>query len=95
MPLGPIIFEWSTRKAALNWRKHGVRFDEAQTAFDDNNALILPDEWHSDDEPREILIGYSRLERLLFVSFVQRTTGRVRLISARRANRKERQDYEE
>lgn len=91
----PTIFEWSTRKAAVNSRKHHVTFDEAETSFGDDHAVIVPDDLHSDEEPREILIGYSLRRRLLFVSFVQRTPDRIRLISARLANRKERQEYEE
>lgn len=89
MPPHALIFEWSHRKAALNRRRHHVAFDEAETVFDDEYALVLPDELHSRDEPREILIGYSHHRRLLFVSFVQRTPDRVRIISARLVNRKE------
>ncbi len=88
-------FEWSVRKAAANLRKHGVSFEEATTCFDDPHALIFADEDHTDDEPREILIGYSNRNRLLFVSFVQRSANRVRLISTRHADAQERRDYEE
>lgn len=90
-----IEFEWSDRKAASNLRKHGVSFDEAQTAFDDDHALVFDDEPHSDDEPREILIGYSNKNRLLFVSFIQRVYDLVRIVSARKADSEERKKYEE
>ncbi len=87
-------FEWSTSKAAANQKKHGIGFEEAETVFDHPHALILPDEYHSDDESREILIGYSARNRLLFVSFVERAPNRIRIIRARLADRKERRDYE-
>ena len=90
-----IEFAWSDHKAAANLKKHGVSFDEAETAFDDEHALIIPDEIHSDDEPREVLIGYSTRHRLLFISFVQRADDSLRIISARRADRMEREKYEE
>lgn len=95
MPDDAIRFEWSDRKAVQNLRKHRVSFAEAETVFDDDHALILPDEWHVDDEPREIIIGYSYRHRLLFVAFIERAINRIRLISARLANRKERQAYGE
>lgn len=52
-----IEFEWSDDKAETNLQKHGVTFEEASTAFNDEFAYIQEDEWHSDDEPREWLIG--------------------------------------
>jgi len=88
-------FEWDENKAALNSRKHGVRFDEATSVFADPLAVIFDDEEHSREETREILIGHSVLERLLLVSFTQRGGDVVRIISARKATRKERRDYEE
>jgi uncharacterized DUF497 family protein len=75
-------------------KKHGVGFEEATTCFDDPYAVIFADEDHADDEPREILIGYSTNNRLVFVSFVQRSAERVRIISTRRADAQERQTYE-
>ena len=50
-------FEWDARKAAANVKKHGVSFDEASTAFSDENALLIPDPDHSEDEARFILTG--------------------------------------
>ncbi len=91
----PLVFEWDLRKARINQRKHGVSFDEACTVFDDTGATIFPDEDHSDGEEREIIVGYSILDRVLLVSFTERSVGRVRIISARKATRREQKDYEE
>ena len=88
-------FEWDERKAVANLSKHKVSFEEAQTVFYDPLACIFDDEWHSTDEPREIIIGHSNSNRLLLVSFTERDAGLVRIISARRATRWERRDYEE
>jgi uncharacterized DUF497 family protein len=94
-PIGNYEFEWSARKAAGNARKHGIRFKEAEIAFNDDFGMIFDDEWHSDNEPREILIGYSNRNRLLVVSFIQRGDNRIRIVSARKADGKEQQFYEE
>jgi uncharacterized DUF497 family protein len=75
--------------------KHGVAFDEATTVFADPLAVIFDDEEHSQDEIREIIVGHSILERLLLVSFTQRDEDIVRIISARKATKRERRDYEE
>lgn len=87
--------EWDPEKANLNFKNHGVRFEEAETAFDDPYARIIDDPDHSLDEHREIIIGYSHLNRLLFVSFTERHPNLIRIISARKANPKERRTYEE
>jgi uncharacterized DUF497 family protein len=73
----PLLFEWDLRKAKSNLRKHRVSFDEACTVFDDPGATIFPDEDHSNGEEREIVVGYSILERVLLVSFVERSADRV------------------
>jgi uncharacterized DUF497 family protein len=78
-----------------NLRKHGVSLDEACTVFDDAGATIFLDEEHSNGEEREIIVGYSILGRLLLVSFTERSVDRVRIISARKATRREKKDYEE
>lgn len=88
-------FQWDASKAASNLRKHGVNFDEAVTVFKDPLALIFDDEKHSEDEHREIIIGYSTLSRLLLVCFLERQEDIVRIFSARRATTHERKDYEE
>jgi uncharacterized DUF497 family protein len=87
-------FEWDAEKASLNERSHGIRFEEAETAFDDPYARVGDDPDHSVAEHRLILIGYSYRNRLLFISFTERE-GRIRIISARKATRKEREGYEE
>ena len=89
-------FEWDEEKAQRNILKHGISFDRAITAFDDPFALIAPDEKHSSaGEIREWLIGESD-DGVLVVVFTRRWIGQTyRLISARRANRRERKRYEE
>jgi len=88
-----IRFEWDRRKAASNLRKHGVSFDEALTVFRDPLARIFDDEDHSMREACEIIIGHSMKQRLLVISFVDRQEA-VRLVNARKATRREREDYE-
>jgi uncharacterized DUF497 family protein len=90
-----LVFEWDSRKAKSNQRKHGVSFDEACTVFDDSRATIFQDRDHSNGEEREIIVGYSALDRVLLVSFTERARDRVRIISARKATRREQRDYEE
>ena len=87
-------FEWDRKKAESNLKKHGVSFEEATTVFSDPLAAIFDDEEHSDNERREIIIGYSRSNRLLLVSFVERVVNVIRIISARLSTKKERKDYE-
>jgi uncharacterized DUF497 family protein len=88
-------FEWDKRKAISNEKQHGVTFDEASTVFRDPLAFIFDDEYHSEDEPREIIIGHSIGGRLVVVSFAEMAESVVRIISARPATKKEREDYEE
>lgn len=88
-------FERDEKKAVSNLKKHRVSFDEASTVFRDPLARIFDDEPHSAEEPREIIIGHSILDRLVVVSFTEKPDGAVRLISARLATRNEREDYEE
>jgi uncharacterized DUF497 family protein len=88
-------FEWDSRKAAENRRKHGVPFEEAQTVFVDESALLRPDEDHSVEEDRFVLLGFSARMRMLVVCHCYRQDDEViRLISARRANSVERKQYE-
>ena len=86
--------EWDTEKAAANLRAHGVSFDEASTAFADPLGKIVDDPRHSVDELRYVLLGHSERERLLAVMFTDRGDT-IRLISARKATRRERRAYEE
>ena len=87
-------FEWNPRKAARNLKKHGVSFAEAMTVFADPQGTIFDDPDHSGDERREIIVGYSTRPRLLVVGFAERS-GRVRVITARRASRAETTRHEE
>src|SRR5438105_1090699 len=87
-------FEWDEEKAASNQKKHKVTFEEAATVFADPLAAIFDDEGHSGKEQREIIIGQSAENRLLLVCFTERA-GAIRIISARRATKRERRDYEE
>lgn len=88
-------FEWDDRKNAQNRRNHGVSFEEAQTVFFDDHAPLIADPDHSEDEERFILLGLSSPLRTLVVCHYYRRLGDVaRLISARRADRQEREQYE-
>lgn len=86
-------FEWSQEKASSNIKKHGVSFDEAVTVFWDENALIINDPDHSEDEDRFILLGMSENLRVLVVIHCERGNT-IRLISARTATKQERKQYE-
>lgn len=88
-------FEWNESKARANEARHGVTFDEATTVFGDPYALHMYDGEHSWQEDRFIIIGVSERDRHLFVVYVERSEVTLRLISARRATLRERQDYEE
>ncbi len=87
-------FEWDENKAAANFTKHGVSFDEAETAFGDPLAAIFLDMDHSVDERREIIIAFSDRQRLLVICFTEREDDVIRIISARRADPEERRNHE-
>ena len=87
-------FEWDKRKAAENSLKHGVSFEEARSAFLDENARVIADPEHSDDEDRFVLLGVSVRLRLVVVVHCYRANDRViRIISARKADPAERRQY--
>ena len=89
-------FEWDPNKNEANQRKHGVSFEEASSVFYDENALLISDPDHSDDEERFILLGLSRRLRLLVVCHCLRESESViRIISARKATTKEARQYDE
>ena len=88
-----VQFEWDRHKAEENSRKHQITFEEASTIFRDRLAYIFDDEKHSEDELREIIIGHSVNNRILLVVFTERD-GRIRIISARKAESVERKAYE-
>ena len=92
----PLRFGWDAQKAATNLRKHGVSFEEARTVFFDENALLRPDEDHSDEEDRFLLLGLSSRLRTLIVCHCYREQDEIiRVISARKANPIERYQYED
>jgi len=89
-----LLFEWDPNKAKENLETHGVSFDEASTAFRDTLSLAIYDPLHSEEEDRFVLIGSSHRSRLLVVVHTDRDD-KIRLISARKASKKEREQYEE
>jgi uncharacterized DUF497 family protein len=86
-------FEWDDAKGRANLRKHGVSFEEAMTVFLDDLAVPFEEPAHPE---RLVLIGESHVGRVLLVVFAERAvSGMLRLISARRANKRERRAYAE
>jgi uncharacterized DUF497 family protein len=92
-------FEWDVKKALSNIRKHGVSFEEAATIFQDAFALSVPDAASIEREERWFTLGFGAGGRLLAVAHthqdIAHDRARVRIISARRATRRERRSYEE
>ena len=89
-------FSWNTEKDKANQKKHGVSFQEAQMVFHDENARLIDDPDHSEDEERFILLGISSKLRILTVCHCYRVNNTViRIISARKATQTERKQYEE
>jgi uncharacterized DUF497 family protein len=89
-------FTWDGRKDAVNRRKHGIGFDEARTVFYDEYARLISDPAHSRDEDRFVLLGLSSRLRILVVCHCYHEDDRtLRIISARKANPREREQYEE
>lgn len=87
-------FEWDEIKSAANTKKHGVSFEEAKSVFVDEQAKLIGDPDHSDDEDRFVLLGLSGTLRLLVVFHCYRSGGNViRIISARKASAKESKSY--
>ena len=87
-------FEWDETKSETNYRKHGVRFEEAQTVFLDPKSVEFFDEAHCDKEDRFIRIGTSGKLSVLLVIFCERNNSSIRIISTRRATEKEKETYE-
>lgn len=87
-------FEWDKAKARSNKRKHGISFEEAEQAFNDQNAVELFDELNSEAEIRYQIIAFSPV-RLLFVSYTIRDFDTIRIISARQADTDEERIYNE
>ena len=86
-------FEWDDHKAQANIAKHKVSFDEARTVLSDPLEMTMYDPDHSESEDRYISMGLSEQGRLLVVSYTERRD-RIRIISARVANKRERKQYE-
>ena len=87
-------FEWNDWKDAQNLKNHGIAFSESIEGFDDPLALVRADPEHSRDEHRFIIIGRSKKARVLLTVFTERNV-EIRIISSRRATRREVRDYEE
>ena len=87
-------FEWDPEKAAANVRRRRVSFNEAATVLEDPLSTTFPDEAHSEDEMRFVTVGVSQRGRLLVVAHTERNDT-IRIISARRATRRERAFYEQ
>ena len=85
-----LIIEWDDNKSSLNWKKHKIYFEDAARVFLDDNRIDEFDEEHSDFEERRKVIGM--VENILFVVYTERGE-KLRLISARNATRKEKEDY--
>jgi len=89
-----ITFEWDAKKASLNKNKHGISFDEAKTVFFDEQAKVIHDPEHSDDEDRFVILGLSASMKVLVVCHCYREKDSViRIISARKATRHESKQY--
>lgn len=92
--MSSIRFEWDPKKAEGNLRKHMVSFQDAQSVFSDEHALLIDDPDHSGEEDRFVLLGMSQSLRLLVVVHCYRAEGRViRIISARKADAGEQSIY--
>ena len=89
----PLTFEWHPPKARSNFAKHGVGFEEASTVFGDPLSLTIPDPEHSRMEERFVTMGTAFTGKLLVVVHTDRGDN-IRIISARRASRRERKSYE-
>ena len=93
--MSELDFQWDESKASSNLRKHGISFEEAKTVFSDESARLIADPDHSEDEDRYILLGYSEFSRMLLVCHCYRgDADTIRLISARKAEKYEKRQYE-
>jgi uncharacterized protein len=92
--MSDLSFEWGETKNASNKKKHGVSFNEAKSVFTDQFARLISDPDHSDEEDRFILLGTSIHSRLLVVCHCIRLNDSIRIISARKADKQEREIYE-
>jgi uncharacterized DUF497 family protein len=94
--MNDIRFEWDAHKNEINQKKHKISFEEAQTVFYDEQALLIDDPEHSQEEERFLLLGLSRRANLLVVCHCYRVSETViRIISARKATKNETKQYNE
>ncbi len=92
--MAEILFEWDDKKDKTNKRKHGISFEEARTAFYDENAIQYFDPDHSDEEDRFILLGISyKLKVLVVCHCFRENDSIIRIISARKADKDEEYEY--
>lgn len=92
--VGTITFDWDEEKSAINKKKHGISFEEAITIFFSIPLLVFHDPDHSTDEDRFIAFGFSAANRILAVVHCENESGNlVRVISARRATKKEQKKF--
>jgi uncharacterized DUF497 family protein len=94
MAMDGLKFTWNETKAATNFEKHGVSFEDARAVFADEFARLIADPDHSDEEDRFLLLGLGTKLRLLVVCHCCRDGDVIRIISARKAKKPERQQYE-
>jgi len=92
--MNSLKFEWDENKNLSNKKKHGISFDEAKTVFADELARLIPDPDNSEGEARFILMGMSSQYSLLTVCHCERSSNTIRIISARKADKLERKQYE-
>jgi len=90
-----LFFEWDESKNTSNQKKHGVSFDDAKTIFTDQFARLIADPQNSKNEDRFILLGASINSKLSVVCHCIRVDDRIRIFSARKADKQERSIYEE
>jgi uncharacterized DUF497 family protein len=88
-----LTFEWDDAKAHANLQKHGISFEEAASAFGDPLSVTIDDPDHSADEARFLLLGATHIGQVVVVAHTERQDN-IRIISARRATRQEKRDYE-
>lgn len=92
--MNELRFEWHSTKSAVNAKKHGISFEEAKSVFSDENAKLIADPDHSDDEDRFILLGISiRLRTLVVCHCYRGDDNIIRIISARKATTSESKKY--
>ena len=96
MVMETIKFEWDENKNDINKKKHKISFEEAKTVFYDEEALLIDDPEHSQEEERFIILGLSKKANLLVVCHCYRASDTViRIISARKATKTEAEQYHE